>query len=432
MKFFQDAVDVYFKMFGDRAFSVSSVFCEFTIGDKLFTIKWYGVIIAFGFLLAVLFGGRIAYTWKINLDKMIDVLISGTILGVIGARAYYVIFAWDNYKAHFWDVFKIWEGGLAIYGGIIGGVIGAYIACKVRKMNFWNLLDLVGMSLLIGQGIGRWGNFANQEAFGTNTDMPWGMWSEKIATSLARDSATLAERGIAVDPAGYVHPTFLYESVWCLLGFVLVPAVIYYVSYYPYGAARGIASGGPGMLFHWDYLELVLKNQSYMFSYHRGVHSTHPYSSVWWQWVLDIRPILYYLRYPRNGFHVSFAAWVNPLLCWGGLMAMLCMAWHALRWRDGTAAFILVGYLAQLLPWTLVTRVVFEYHYFPSTVFLLLALCHVFRSMELRHPRWKLYLGGFTLASLGLFLLFYPALRGLPVTQGFGKNFLKWLPTWPL
>ena len=222
MKFFQDAVDVYFKMFGDRAFSVSSVFCEFTIGDKLFTIKWYGVIIAFGFLLAVLFGGRIAYTWKINLDKMIDVLISGTILGVIGARAYYVIFAWDNYKAHFWDVFKIWEGGLAIYGGIIGGVIGAYIACKVRKMNFWNLLDLVGMSLLIGQGIGRWGNFANQEAFGTNTDMPWGMWSEKIATSLARDSATLAERGIAVDPAGYVHPTFLYESVWCLLGFVLL------------------------------------------------------------------------------------------------------------------------------------------------------------------------------------------------------------------
>ncbi|MBR1811905.1 MAG: prolipoprotein diacylglyceryl transferase [Clostridia bacterium] len=226
MKFFQNAVDVYFKMFPDKAFSVSSVFCEFTLGGREFSIKWYGVIIAFGFLLAVLFGGRIAYTWKINLDKMIDVLIGGTILGVIGARLYYVIFAWDTYKNDLLSIFKIWEGGLAIYGGIIGGILGAYIACKIRKMNFLNLLDLVGMSLLIGQGIGRWGNFANQEAFGTNTNMPWGMWSQKIAAAVTRDSAALAARGIEMDPAGYVHPTFLYESIWCLLGFALLYLVL--------------------------------------------------------------------------------------------------------------------------------------------------------------------------------------------------------------
>ena len=155
MKFFQDAVDVYFKAFGDKAFSVSSVFCEFSVGGRDFSIKWYGVIIAFGFLLAVLFGGRIAYKWRISLDKMIDVLIYGTILGIIGARLYYVIFAWDSYKDHPLDALKIWEGGLAIYGGIIGGILGAYITCRVRKLNFWNLLDMVGMSLLIGQGIGR-------------------------------------------------------------------------------------------------------------------------------------------------------------------------------------------------------------------------------------------------------------------------------------
>ncbi|MBR5428566.1 MAG: prolipoprotein diacylglyceryl transferase [Clostridia bacterium] len=222
MKFFQDAVDVYFKAFGDKAFSVSSVFCEFSVGGRDFSIKWYGVIIAFGFLLAVLFGGRIAYKWRISLDKMIDVLIYGTILGIIGARLYYVIFAWDSYKDHPLDALKIWEGGLAIYGGIIGGILGAYITCRVRKLNFWNLLDMVGMSLLIGQGIGRWGNFANQEAFGTNTDLPWGMYSEKTASALYAESSALAARGIDVDPTGYVHPTFLYESLWCLLGFVVL------------------------------------------------------------------------------------------------------------------------------------------------------------------------------------------------------------------
>ncbi|MBQ6019013.1 MAG: prolipoprotein diacylglyceryl transferase [Clostridia bacterium] len=222
MKFFQDTVDVFFKALGDKAISVSSVFCEFTLGGRTFSVKWYGVIIAFGFLLAVLFGGRIAYKWRVSLDKMIDVLIYGTILGIVGARLYYVIFSWDSYKEHPLDAFKIWEGGLAIYGGIIGGVLGAYITCRVRKLNFWNLLDMVGMSLLIGQGIGRWGNFANQEAFGTNTTLPWGMYSEKTASALYAESAALAERGISVDPAGYVHPTFLYESVWCLLGFAVL------------------------------------------------------------------------------------------------------------------------------------------------------------------------------------------------------------------
>ncbi len=222
MKFFQNAVDVFFKGLGDTAFPVSSVFCEFTVGGHEVSIKWYGVIIAFGFLLAVLFGGRMAYKWKMSLDKMIDVLIYGTILGIIGARLYYVVFEWDSYRDNLLDIFAIWKGGLAIYGGIIGGVIGAFIVCKVRKLNFYNLLDIAAMSLLIGQGIGRWGNFANQEAFGTNTDMPWGMWSEKIAENITYNASTLSEHQIAMDPNGFVHPTFLYESVWCLAGFLLL------------------------------------------------------------------------------------------------------------------------------------------------------------------------------------------------------------------
>ena len=226
----------------------------------------------------------------------------------------------------------------------------------------------------------------------------------------------------------YVRET-AENILWCLLVFAIVPAAVYYLSYWPYGTAKGLS--GPGMLFTKEYARIVLDNQKYMFNYHSGVTSTHPYSSVWWQWLLDIRPILYYLQYPGDGTHVSFGAWVNPMLCWGGLAAMLCMLWQAVRHRDKTALFILVGYLAQLLPWTLVTRVVFEYHYFPSTVFLLLALGYMFRVAELRHPRWRSILYSFTGITIGLFILFYPALRGLPVSGWFGRSFLKWLPTWP-
>lgn len=156
---------------------------------------------------------------------MVDVLIYGTVFAIIGARLYYVFSRWDYYNENLSEIPKIWEGGLAIYGGIIGGLIAAYIVCKVRKLNYWNLLDMATISLLIGQGIGRWGNFTNQEAFGVNTDLPWGMWSEKIADDIIRSQAEYAEKGFSVDPTLPVHPTFLYESIWCLLG-VLVLYII--------------------------------------------------------------------------------------------------------------------------------------------------------------------------------------------------------------
>ncbi len=209
----------------DRGFSIPSILADFSLFGIDIQIRFYGAIIAFGFLLAVLFGGRMAYKWKMSLDKMIDVLIYGTIAGILGARLYYVFSKWDYYGTHLSDIFKIWEGGLAIYGGIIGGILAAFVVCKVRKMNFWNLLDIASMSLLIGQGIGRWGNFTNQEAFGVNTDKPWGMWSEKIAEDVLRNQAEYAAKGFTVDPSLPVHPTFLYESVWCLLG-VLVLYII--------------------------------------------------------------------------------------------------------------------------------------------------------------------------------------------------------------
>ena len=155
---------VYFPGLGID-FDLPSV--AFTIGS--YDIHFYGIIIAFGFMLAVLYGGRMAYKWRMSLDGMTDVLIWGTVFGIVCARAYYVIFEWSYYSAHPAEIVQIWNGGLAIYGGIIGALIGAAIGCKVGKIDFRNLLDLGALGLLIGQGIGRWGNFFNQEAFGTNT-----------------------------------------------------------------------------------------------------------------------------------------------------------------------------------------------------------------------------------------------------------------------
>ncbi len=193
-----------------------------------YDIHWYGIIIAFGFILAVLYGGRMAYKWRMSLDGMVDVLLWGTVFGIICARLYYVAFEWSFYKDHLAEIPKIWNGGIAIYGGIIGALIGAAIGCKIGKVNFPNLLDLGALGLLIGQGIGRWGNFFNQEAFGINTTTsPFRMWSEKIQNDLIASADTLAEKGIEFDPSLPVHPTFLYESVWCILGFFILNYIVH-------------------------------------------------------------------------------------------------------------------------------------------------------------------------------------------------------------
>lgn len=212
---------------------------------------------------------------------------------------------------------------------------------------------------------------------------------------------------------------------FCLVFFVLVPGMIYYASYYPYGAARGLH--GAGMYFTREYAAIVLENQRFMFTYHAGLVATHPYASRWWQWLLDLRPILYYLSY-GDGTVSTIGAFVNPLLCWGGLLALPVLAYRAVR-HDRTALFLLVGYLAQVLPWVFISRLTFEYHYFAATLFLVLALGYVFDRLRQRGSFGIVY--AFTAASGALFALFYPVLTGVTVTRSYTWNVLKWLPDWP-
>ncbi|MBE7037519.1 MAG: prolipoprotein diacylglyceryl transferase [Ruminococcaceae bacterium] len=178
----------------------------FSIGNL--SVHWYGVIIAFGFMLAILYCIKIKDYSNLTSDNICDVALFGAPVGIICARLYYVIFSFSDYKDNLWDVFKIWEGGLAIYGGIIGAVLTAYIYCKVKNLSVAKVFDVCIIGVVIGQIIGRWGNFVNGEAYGAQTDVFWRMG--------------IVENGKEI----FVHPTFFYESLWNLGVFIVLNIIL--------------------------------------------------------------------------------------------------------------------------------------------------------------------------------------------------------------
>ena len=170
------------------------------------TIHFYGAIIALGLVLAVLYASRRSREFGIKEDDLLDGVLWVTPFAILCARAYYCLFSWEQYAANPIKVLYIWEGGLAIYGGVIGAVVGVLVFCHVKKIRTATILDLVLLGFLIGQSLGRWGNFFNREAFGAETD-------------------TFLRMGLMNRYTGevtYYHPTFLYESVWNAAGFLLL------------------------------------------------------------------------------------------------------------------------------------------------------------------------------------------------------------------
>ncbi|MEE1219276.1 MAG: prolipoprotein diacylglyceryl transferase [Ruminococcus sp.] len=211
-------------------FEISPI--AFKIGNH--PVYWYGIIIASGLLLAILYGCKSAPRYNVDPNKLVNCVLVGMITGISGARLYFCFFKWDYYSQHPIEILYINNGGLAIYGGIIGALLGGIIVAKIQKMKVLPVLDVALVSFLIGQGIGRWGNFMNQEAFGAETTLPWGMMSE-------------GTNGLIV------HPCFLYESIWCLTGFVLIhfygkykqkyAGQIFYMYLVWYGFERMIVEG---------------------------------------------------------------------------------------------------------------------------------------------------------------------------------------------
>ena len=191
--------------------TLSPVAFSIPFGSRHWDIYWYGILIAAGFLLALIYGIKNAARFNINTDRMLDVVLVATPVAILSARTYYVIFDGEKLNG-IGDFFGFGDSsgfaGLAIYGGVIGAFVSGAVMCKIRKVKILDMFDIAAVGFLIGQGVGRWGNFVNQEAYGSFTGNSWwGMESTK----------TTAEMG-----EGLVHPCFLYESVWCIAGFFVL------------------------------------------------------------------------------------------------------------------------------------------------------------------------------------------------------------------
>ncbi len=164
-------------------------------------VRWYGILISSALAIGTYLAYFEAKRQKINPDHVLNIVIIAAPMAFVGARIYYVIFRWfAYYRFHPEEIIAIWHGGLAIHGGLIFGLLGGYIVIRKYKLDFWKMADIVSPSIILGQAIGRWGNFFNQEAYGYITDLPWAMY---IA-------------------GAYRHPTFLYESIWDLSVFVFL------------------------------------------------------------------------------------------------------------------------------------------------------------------------------------------------------------------
>lgn len=226
-----------FPRLGLGPFSISHT--AFSIG--FLSVQWYGIIIVLGMALACLYAFWRMKSVPLVVDDMLDIALVCIPSGIVGARLYYVLTSLENYPT-FWDVFKIWEGGLAIYGGIIGGFIGVFAVCRHKKKSLLRVLDCIAPGVMIGQLIGRWGNFVNAEAYGVIG--PYDFLGHTF------DAAALAENNpfIMTVNGMYVHPTFLYESVWNLIGFLLINAfwkhkkydgqiLLLYLTWYGFGRA---------------------------------------------------------------------------------------------------------------------------------------------------------------------------------------------------
>lgn len=198
---------------------INRVLFEINLFGRTLSIYWYGLLIAIAFLLAMLLAMKQAETFGLNADYISELFLWIIPLGLVGARLYYVVFAWDEFAGNLGKILDTRTGGLAFYGGVIGGVLGVIIWSAIRKQSFNKIADFLIVYLPLGQAIGRWGNFVNQEAFGTNTTLPWGMISNGTTSYLR----SLNMPGIS--PNLPVHPTFLYEFVGNMLIFVILLVV---------------------------------------------------------------------------------------------------------------------------------------------------------------------------------------------------------------
>lgn len=180
------------------------------------TLRWYGLLIASAVIIGVMLSQYLAKKRDVDPEKIGDMVIWLVLAAIPFARAYYVLFEWKSYASRPQDIIAIWKGGIAIHGAVLGGTLATWVFAWFNKLSFWQLSDLIAPSLILGQAIGRWGNFFNSEAFGAPTDLPWKLF------------IPLANRPAGYQQFEYFHPTFLYESLWNLGVFALLMGLFFW------------------------------------------------------------------------------------------------------------------------------------------------------------------------------------------------------------
>ncbi len=213
---------VSFPGLGINNLGINRVIFQFSLFGRDIAIYWYGLLIALAFLLALLLAIRQAKKHDLKSDDIVDFFLILIPAAIIGARLYYVAFEWSQFSSDWRKIFDLRSGGLAFYGGVIGAIIGIWLMAMHKRIRLSKVLDYLAVYLPLGHAIGRWGNFFNQEAFGTNTDLPWGMISNGTASYLSQLNPDLANPIVGLDPALPVHPTFFYEFAANILIFVIL------------------------------------------------------------------------------------------------------------------------------------------------------------------------------------------------------------------
>lgn len=214
---------------------------------------------------------------------------------------------------------------------------------------------------------------------------------------------------------------FLYTIGFCCIFFLVVPAVIYTLSYLPMsdGTDRGL-------------IQRMLENQKNMFNYHSKLKSTHSYSSNWYEWPIMKRPIFFYSGETSDGLVEGISSFGNPLVWWVGIPAFVMVLYYAIKKRDKKSCFLTFGYLSQFLPWMLIGRVVFIYHYFPSVPFVALMIGYCMKRIVEIKPKWKNAMYVYAALAVVLFVMFYPVLTGTPVRSEYVDKYLRWFSSWVL
>ena len=211
----------------DISFPNLGIYLEY-VGKSIdvfgFEIAYYGIIIGCAILIGFLIAAHEAKRTRQNPEDYLDMGIIGVIAGIVGARVYFVIFSWDMYKDNLLEIFNTRHGGLAIYGGVIGAVLAVFIMARVKRLSPFQILDTVALAILNGQMLGRWGNFFNREAFGEYTDSLFAMRLPLDAVRSGDVTERMMEHLEVIDGVSYiqVHPTFLYESLWCAVLLILL------------------------------------------------------------------------------------------------------------------------------------------------------------------------------------------------------------------